>query len=166
MFVWCYLPSYFRGELGTWLHEPGWLVHYAVMTGCRLDFYCLVPVRAGILYLPSLLSCTKVDMFIVIGSCWSLLYWNRLEGFVVFLVCLHTGSLTLTHWQFWRRTLLSLPLCLWNNHHYNQTTLWSVIQKMLSPNFWSLSYKYWLNHFHCQPILLTEDQACNIWPSA
>lgn len=129
MFVWCYLPSYFRGELGTWLHEPGRLVHYAVMTGCRLDFYCLVPVGAGILYLPSLLSCAKVDMFIVIGSCWNLLYWNKLEGFGVFLVCLHTGSLTLTHWQFWRRTLLSLPLCLWNSRHYNLTILWSLIQK-------------------------------------
>jgi hypothetical protein len=44
-------------------------VRYAVMTGCRLDFYFLVPVGAGILYLPSLLSCAKVEMFIVIGSC-------------------------------------------------------------------------------------------------
>jgi len=92
---------------------------------------------------------------------------DRLEGLDVFLVCPHTGSLTLAHWVFWRRTLLLLPLCMWNSHHYNlTTTLRSVILKMLSPHCWSLSYRYWMNHFHCQPVLLTEDQACNIWASA
>jgi hypothetical protein len=72
---------------------------------------------------------------------------DRLEGFDVFLVGPHIGSLSLTRWQFWR-TLLSLPLCLWNNHHYNLTTLRSFILKMLSPHFWSLLYRYWLNAFH------------------
>ena len=166
MSVWCYLPSYFRGELGTWVPWSGWLVHCAVMTGWRPDFYCLVPVGAGILSLLSLLPGAKVDIFIVIGSCWSFLYWNRLKGFDVFLVCPHTSILTVTHCQFWRKTVLSLPLCLWNKHHHSLTALRSVILNMLPPHFWSLSYGYWLNHFHCQPILSTEDQACQFWPSA
>lgn len=139
MSVWCYLPSYFRGELGAWPHELGWLIQCAVMTGCWLDFHCLFPVGVEILSLSLLLSGVKVDIFIVIGAWWSFLYWYRLGGFDVFRVCPHSYSLTLTQLQFWRRAVLSLSLCLWNNHHYRLTVCRVSVLKMLSAHFLSFS---------------------------